>query len=136
MNRATPSLEWPDHYPDGCPPSIARPRSENVFVFVRRRRPTGADFRSKHDRGWRPEEGADSSEHCRACGVSVSPTLTDAQELQKLIPFFAKLRIAAGPPTPGVVASTHGPFPQLNHMTWWIPRGATPWRGFNVQGGA
>ena len=123
-------MVWPDDCPGGnCPPADAVARAEHVYRFVETDPPTAKDFRT-HAAGFSRKAKRDPDKHCQACGVSVTDTLANARALS-LLPLFAKRMVAEGHPTPGVVKVT----PSLGkpgHMTWWIPKGATPWKNFRV----
>ena len=62
--------------------------------------------------------------------MSVTDTLDNAKIL-KLLPLFAKKKLAKGAPIPGVVKMTTAK-DKPGHMTWWIPKDATPWTNFKV----
>ncbi len=123
-------MVWPDDCPGGsCPPVDAVTRTENVYRFVDANPPTAHDFRS-HAGGLSKKAKSDPQKHCQACGISVTDTLANARALS-LLPLFRKRMLAEGRPTPGVVKVTPA-VGKPGHMTWWIPKGASPWTNFKV----
>ncbi len=135
--RAPKKLEvvtWGADFPAGCPPTDATNRAEPVFVFVKGQAPRAEDFQSHKARGiWKPT--ADPFDACKACGLSVSPSLDDAKQLQALLPYLRRRTIASGLPLTGVLRDTPGPIPKLRHMTWWMPEGSDPSGNFQTEAG-
>jgi hypothetical protein len=107
---------WPDYFPEQCPPGKARNDNVQVFRLVSGTPLSAEDFHptiieSPH-RPFEPEN------LCAACGVSVFRNVQDViKKRAKYKPLRSK-KIASGRITEsdGLVLETFAP----THMTWWL----------------
>lgn len=110
-------INWPEHFPDTCPPEDAADTSHRVYRFVKNAPPTAQDFLSYKELD--PDFDFGDRE-CMACGLSVYTTLADAQLAQKLVPGMAKRSIAQGDLIHNDGLIKHSPsFSGESHHTWW-----------------
>lgn len=123
-------MQWPDYYPEDCPPENARPASGVVYRLIRQSHPTSKDFRSHRET--QPHRTFDVPE-CIACGLSVFMDIEDVIRLQKRVPALRRRRVAKGTlvsdlgnmlPTPSRTGRSH--------HTWWVPVSTQPWELFQV----
>lgn len=110
--------QWPDHYPQLCPPSQAVPSDGHIYRFTYGAMPEAKDFRSFYD-GAPNKDWGDLA--CQARGLSVYPTLEACREAANKVPSLAKKKLAAGSlqGSYGMVAETPSKNTS-NHMTWWV----------------
>ncbi|MCP2726873.1 hypothetical protein [Limnofasciculus baicalensis] len=82
-------MEWPDHFPSGCPPQNANNASGEVYRLIKHDSPTPKDFKS-----WREEnkekDCPNGVTECQACGLSVYTEKADACRVIRTIPRFKK----------------------------------------------
>ncbi len=125
-------MEWPNHFPEGCPPDDADDAHGMVFRLVDGDDPTLDDFQSWYERNPRRSWG---DALCRACGLSVLRDLDDAKALRRRIPSLKTKRIAAADlqPTMGKVQQTSSKHASTHH-TWWPPTTIEPPSLFAVVG--
>jgi hypothetical protein len=119
---STASEAFPDHFPNGCPPSDSKPAGGTHFRLVRAIPPTVDDFATHHERGVR---GGDS---CEGRGLSIYALQADAANTYR---HFARKHGTKGTNIGHLVAKLelkpdHGrlkPTPRSSHCdshhTWW-----------------
>ncbi len=124
----TAELEWPDFYPENCPPVEAEPASGTVYRLVEHDPPQKEDFLST----WEEFPGRFSEPTTINSGVSVCTDLQDIDRLKKRYGHLRNRKTAKGELNPqlGKIQRSQG-FTN-SHVTWWIPVGAEPWRFFEV----
>ncbi|MGB5961238.1 MAG: hypothetical protein WBG73_11310 [Coleofasciculaceae cyanobacterium] len=125
-------MQWPEHFPTGCPPQTAHNTSGEVYRLINNDSPMPNDFRS-----WREEnkdkECPNGVTECQACGLSVYTEKADAYRVIKRIPRFRKAKPALGNLTTDLGLTLHTPSnTSQSHHTWWIPSGKQPWTVFQI----
>lgn len=126
-------MQWPDFYPENCPPEEAQPASGIVYRLVQQDLAQPEDFIPLYIDKPENFENKSISEVCRGCGVSVCKDRQDIARLQKSSGKMRKRQIAEGElnPTLGVIKYTPSR-KYKSHHTWWIPIRIKPWLVFNV----
>ncbi len=126
-------MQWPDYFPENCPPETAQPALVKVYRFIDSDFPTPEDFRS-----WR-EQNPDlicptGLTECQACGLSVFTSEEGVRIARKRIPALRKKKAAIATLTPnlGLILNTPSKRTGNTHHTWWIPVGIEPWTLFQV----
>jgi len=121
-------VEWPDFYPENCPPEEAEPASGTVYRLVKHNPPQAEDFLST----WEEFPGRFPKPNTRISGASVYTDLKDIERLKNRIAHLRNRKTAKGElnPTLGFIQQTEGK--EKSHHTWWIPIGAEPWLIFKV----
>ena len=71
-------MQWPDHFPDDCPPENALSASGEVYRLVRKVPPKKLDFKSHREN--QPNRKFNAPE-CTVCGLSV---YTDTEDIHRL----------------------------------------------------
>jgi hypothetical protein len=124
-------LEWPDFYPENCPPAEAEPASGTVYRLVRRNPAQAEDFETP----WEEYRNQFEPPTIENCGLSVHTDPQDSEQLRNRIKKFRRRQIAEGSlnPTLGVIQRTRSL--EKSHHSWWVPLGAEPWIVFNIIGG-
>lgn len=103
-------MQFPDDWPEGCPPEDAEPAAGQVFRLVKSN-PT--DFASHHELGTLPKGPA-----CLRCGLSVFRTREDADHQHRAYPKLGRYAaIGTLEAQHGVAKPTLGRQP--THTTWW-----------------
>ncbi len=112
-------MEYPEDWPDGCPPDDTEKGKGEIYRLVKSKPPTETDFLSHHETGKMPKR-----DPCLRCGLSVFRNQEDAehqyQAYPKLGKFVSKGTLKA---EHGVTKLTSGRQP--SHTTWW------PYKGVN-----
>lgn len=118
-------MQWPDFFPEGCPPDNARPANGDVFRLISAARPKEKDFKSY----WELGRATDS---CVSCGLSVYTDSSDILRLFNRIPGLRKKKVIIGTlkPEMGQIKKTANY--ERSHHTWWLPEGIQPWFSFQV----
>ena len=121
-------MQWPDYYPENCPPEEAEPASRTVYRLVRHNPPQAEDFLST----WEEFPGRFPEPTIKNSGVSVYTDPQDIERLKKRIRQLKGRKTAEGEldPMHGLIQPTEGK--EKSHHTWWIPIGAEPWLVFKV----
>ena len=127
-NERTTELEWPDFYPENCPPAEAKPASGTFYRLVKHNPPQAEDFLST----WEEFPGRFPEPTIKNSGVSVYTDPQDIERLKKRVRQLKGRKTAEGELNPmhGLIQSTEGK--EKSHHTWWIPIGAEPWLVFKV----
>ena len=126
-------MEWPNFYPENCPPAEAEPAFGTVYRLVQHDPALAEDFRST----WEECPGRFEEPTIINSGVSI---YTDPQDIERLKnrykKKFSKYKMAEGElnPTLGVIQHTPSSLGKSHH-TWWVPVRAEPWNVFNIIGG-
>jgi hypothetical protein len=113
-------LDWPEHFPELCPPDSSREPKEKVYRFVKQNPPSENDFISHRllyaDKVF--------SDECRACGLSVFTEMADVLSMRKRYNALRKKLLAVGNLSSdvGKILSTPGKYAKSHH-TWWVPSG-------------
>lgn len=126
-------MEWPEFYPENCPPEDAEQASGTVYRLVRHDPPQMVDFETLYEERPKFFENKPNDFICKGCGVSVCRNFEDIERLQRSSGKMRKRQVAEG-----IVNSNHGVILHTpsalykSHHTWWIPIGETPWLVFNI----
>jgi hypothetical protein len=116
--------QFPNHYPEGCPPVDTELPGEYLHLVPHADRPPRKrDFYSCYEKG----KGKDlpDSEACSIRGISIH---TDERDLQRLLRLWPKMqerciiRIKL-PGGHGVVQHTPSEDGGPSHHDWWVPVG-------------
>lgn len=127
-------MEWPDFYPENCPPEEGEPTSGIVYRLVRNDLPQTKDFTTFYEENPKFFEG---NPHliCKGCGVSVYRDPKDITRLKKRYKKFKNRHIAEGKLHSALGVILHTPSPRIiSHHTWWVPVGTKHWLVFKVIG--
>ena len=121
-------MEWPDFYPENCPPAEAKPASGTFYRLVKHNPPQAEDFLST----WEEFPGRFPEPTIKNSGVSVYTDPQAIERLKKRVRQLKGRKTAEGELNPmhGLIQSTEGK--EKSHHTWWIPIGAEPWLVFKV----
>ena len=107
-----PTPEYPDWFPEDCPPSTAADAAGEYFRIVEAQAVSETDFLSHHELGT-----ALGAEPCARCGVSLFNSLEKALHRQRLSPRLGTLV------SKGLLAPPHGktgvPNSKSGHLEWW-----------------
>lgn len=133
MSLSKNKNQYPDFFPNGCPPNDAAPLELKVYRLVKGDKIAKSDFKSFF------EEGRDAR-HPKfpyiEYGLSVN---TDYEEIKKywrgspaLRKQFKNLATGVTYERTGVVKSTPTKM-QKNHHTWWLCTNATPENYFIIK---
>lgn len=125
-------MQFPDHFPDNCPPDTAREALGTAYYLINGSFPKPEDFLSKRQKN--PEKRfRNNRKECQACGISVYTEIEDVLYVRQAFPGLQSLKLAAVNLTPelGVIQPT----PSQNapsHHTLWLAIDAQPWRAFQI----
>lgn len=112
FEMSTPT--FPSDWPEDCPPANAPDADGDIYRLVRRNPPSDTDFLTFHELGKAPK-----APPCLRCGLSVLPTLRDAQHQRALFPRLGA-HIAAARLTHSHGKLLHTPSQNNEaHTTWW-----------------
>ncbi len=126
-------MNWPDYFPENCPPKTAEEAAIQVYRLVNNDPPNEDDFMS-----WREQHPNDicpkGVSECQACGISVFTSLEDVNRARQKVKRLRNKKIAVANLTPnlGRILNTPSRNTGQSHCTWWLPIGVTPWNVFNV----
>ncbi len=133
LNERTTELQWPDYYPENCPPEAAKSASGTVYRLVQSDPPQSEDFIPLYIDKPENFERKPISEVCQGCGVSVCKDKQDIERLQSSSGKMRKRHIAEGELNPTLGVIKHTPSRKYkSHHTWWVPIGIKPWVVFHV----
>ena len=124
-------MDWPEYYPNECPPDYAPSASGVIYRFVDTNPPAGVDFvpyaQEYPNRNWGDKE-------CQACGLSVYTSLDDCEKVKRKIPSLRKKLTAAATLDPSQGKLMNTPSRKINnHYTWWFPKELLePWVLFAI----
>ena len=127
-SEGTTELQWPDFYPENCPPAEAKPASGTVYRLVKHNPPRLEDFLST----WEEFPGRFPEPTIKISGTSVHRDLQDSERLKNRIGHLRNRKIAKGKLNPTLGMIQHTPSREKSHHTWWIPIGTEPWFVFRV----
>jgi hypothetical protein len=120
--------DFPEYYPEQCPPCDAKDVEGIIFRFTARNTPHQRDFISFYELKIRDD--------CQSMGLSVFLSLEDCDEMKKKVPSMRKKKIASAN-----LNNNYGKFantPSTNskrHMTWWVScHLSEPWTLFSNVG--
>lgn len=121
-------MQWPDYYPQCCPPDDAEPASGQVFRLVEGSTPTFADFQPYFLQQLDKYKGTKCE--CDAAGISLRKTIEDIMCLKRRVSRFKRHHIAQASleATHGKIKSSFG----SSHITWWVPVTVQPHTLFTV----
>ena len=129
-------MEWPDFYPENCPPAEAEPASGIVYRLVCHDPAQEGDFKTPFEEN---PKRFDYKSNIKNCGLSVQTDIRDSEQLQKtmkMVPRFKNSQIAKGELNPTLGLIQHTPSSKYkSHHSWWVPIGAKPWVVFKVING-
>jgi len=112
-------MDWPEHFPEYCPPEDADDTDHTVYRFVNSNPPREDDLKSHRERFEAYDFG---DKECLACGLSVYTEVNDIINAQKRVPGMAKKLIAKFELQngDGKIKHTSTNF-RDSHHTWWVP---------------
>ncbi len=124
-------MQWPDYFPDGCPPQDAQPAAGEVYRLVKKDPPEQEDFKSLREKKPRDDFGEQA---CQACGLSVFQDDQDVLRVKRRAPGMQKRLVARGTLTPdfGQIKQTSSKDDGASHHTWWVPTKVQPLKVFHV----
>lgn len=121
MSMQSDSLDFPEWFPEDCPPGDSVETSGTIYRFVSSNPVGPNDFLSYHETGERP-----NSSPCQHCGLSVFRRLDDVRGLLRHLwktypgksygPHIVKRDLV---PTDGRIKATG----TRGHHTWWAYEG-------------
>lgn len=124
--------EYPDFFPDGCPPKEAQPVELKVYRLVKEDKISKSDFKSFIEEG---RDARNPKFPYVEYGLSVN---TEYEEIRRYWRGNAALKkkfknIASGVTYKytGVVKSTPSRI-QKNHYTWWLCKNVSPENYFKI----
>lgn len=125
-------MQFPDYFPDNCPPDTAQPATGTVYYLVKNDPPTPDDFLSKRQKNpnlrFRPDE-----KECQACGISVYTEIEDLLNVRQRYPDMGNMKPAVGNLTPNLGVLQPTPSKKSpSHHTLWLAIDAQPWTVFQV----
>ncbi|MET9203350.1 hypothetical protein [Gordonia sp. NPDC003585] len=127
--------EWPEHFPDSCPPADASPAEGFFYRIVDAAPPQDDDFLSNlrlFQLGKRFKRGKNWTDDCQAAGLSVLADRDEAINLRDSCGPMRRKAIAHGDTT-GIGLMKHTPGRAgASHHTWWLPEGEKPASDFEV----
>lgn len=124
-------MNWPEYYPDNCPPESSCDVNGKLFRLI----PRPDESLKKLKKEFTPFAVRNPEKwggNCQACGLSSYITLDECSRIKKTIPRLKKLL-----PAQAQLDSCHGKV--LNtpskiskeHYTWWVPADIEkPWELF------
>ncbi len=133
QNERTTQLQWPDYYPEDCPPKDAITSSLTVYRLVKRDPAETGDFIPLYIE--KPENFVNkpASEVCQGCGISVLKDIQDVINLQNISGKMRRKHIAEGHINQMLGMTKHTPSRRYrSHHTWWVPNGIKPRSVFKV----
>lgn len=129
----TPPFDWPDYFPESCPPNDAEHAAGKYYRIVDEDPPDEEDFLGNlrlQQLGLRRKRRWD--DECKAFGVSI---LADRDEILRLRQSLGPMRskaIAYGDIT-GDGVLKHTPSGEYkSHHTWWVPTSSESHKYFRV----
>ena len=124
-------MQWPDYFPDDCPPQDAQPATGDVYRLVKQNPPESKDFIPLREKKTSEDFG---ERECQACGLSVLGNAEDALRMRKRARGMEKRLIAKGTLNPFLGKIKHTPSSRYgrSHRTWWVPTEVEPWSVFRV----
>ena len=125
-------MQWPDYFPDDCPPQDAQPATGEVYRLVKKNLPESKDFIPLREK--KTSEDFDERE-CQVCGLSVFRSFEDAVKMKNRERGMKNRLIAKGTLSPhlGKIKRTPSSKPYgQSHHTWWVPTEVEPWSVFHV----
>lgn len=124
-------MQWPDYFPDDCPPQDAQPVTGEVYRLVKKDPPESRDFIPFREK--KPSEDFGEKE-CQACGLSVLKNIEDAVRMKSRARGMEKRLVAKGTLSPHLGRIKRTPSRRFgrSHHTWWVPTEVQPWRIFHV----
>ena len=129
-------MEWPDFYPENCPPAEAEPASGIVYRLVIHDPAQEGDFKTPFEEN---PERFNNKPDIKNCGLSIQTDIRDSEQLQKMmkmVPRFKNSQIAEGELNPTLGLIQHTPSSKYkSHHSWWVPIGAKPWVVFKIISG-
>lgn len=124
--------EWPDEFPDSCPPGAAVKSVGLVFRLVAQAPPDENDFQSVYRLKPNRFRTADDEARCRAMGLSTFDQQADADLTRRALGPFKNHQIAAGTiDGSGLMLATPSKS-SASHRTWWPSSNDTAWKTFRV----
>lgn len=119
--------DYPDFYPEECPPADAPPAGGTVFRLVRGTVPSPSDFVPVAIEN---PSRLTAKTRCLGCGLTVFREVADVEQLQKRVAGHRDKRVAVG--TLDEAAGVLKPTGKPSHHTWWVRRGFDPVSCFKV----
>lgn len=133
MSLSQNNNQYPDFFPDGCPPNDAESMEIKVYRLVKGDKITKSDFMSFY------EEGRDARSPIFPYiefGLSVNSEYDELKKYWRGSPALKKKfkQIASGltHKNTGVVKPTPSKM-QKSHYTWWLYKDAKPEKYFNIE---
>ena len=126
-------MQWPDYFPDDCPPQDAQPATGDVYRLVK--------TESTRIKRLYPHSAKSNlvkilvRDECKVCGLSVFRRFEDAVEMKNRERGMKNRLIAKGTLSPDLGKIKHTPSSKpygQSHHTWWVPTEVEPWSVFHV----
>lgn len=121
--ESKPEQEYPDYFPEGCPPDDASIETKKLYRFCRGNKPEKGDFVSYYQMN--PEK---YKEIIIAYGLSVLQTAEDCLRAYRKFPFIRKYCTVAS----GITNAERGSWKNTpgrispDHITWWMCKNVEP----------
>lgn len=118
-------MDWPDYFPEGCPPSDAVPANGTFLRATKKHQPQEGDFISHYERD--PERFREIA--INASALSVYTDVEDIMRMKRRSVGMRKKYIARGTlyAHHGVMKHTPNVAKQeLSHYDWWRVRNCDP----------
>ena len=124
-------MQWPDYFPDDCPPQGAQPATGDVYRLVKQNPPESKDFMPLREKKTSEDFG---EKECQACGLSVFRNVEDAIRVKSRARGMEKRIVSKGTLSPhlGRIQNTPSKMFGKLHHTWWVPTEGQPWSIFRV----
>ena len=115
-------MQFPDHYPEQCPPDDSQPASGAVYHLVEAIPPLPTDCRSWYEQGLECR-----SKPCQARGLSVYRDIGSVKTMRAAYSRFRKWQIGVADLDPSCGRLKHTPSKLTEgHMTWWAASDVDP----------
>ena len=126
-------MQFPDYFPNNCPPDTAQEAFGEVYRLVDNDPPTASDFRSQREQHLN-EPCPKNVTECQACGLSVFTSRDDIEFARRTVRRLRNKKIANGNLNSalGRILPTPSQNTGQSHHTWWFPIGIQPWTVFCV----
>ena len=124
-------MQWPDYFPDDCPPQGVQPATGDVYRLVKQNPPESKDFIPLREKKTSEDFG---EKECQACGLSVFRNVEDAIRVKSRARGMEKRLVSKGTLSPhlGRIQNTPSKMFGKSHHTWWVPTEVQPWSIFRV----
>lgn len=122
-------MQWPDFFPDECPPDNSESATGIVFRLISGNKPKEKDFLSYRE--LYPSKKFKLPE-CRVCSLSVYKLADDIERLKRRVPATRKKKLSKGSLSSKYGKIKHTPTQGDSHHSWWRTENSQPWLRFEV----